>query len=84
MTNLTTQQHYEVPGGTLRVILETDHALSGIERHDLERIAGACEELVAHERSAHPHPTPAPGADPALEVDEAIWDLGGDAGISAG
>jgi hypothetical protein len=81
MTHLTTQQHYEVPGGTLKVILQTDHALSGLERDDLDRIAGACEEFAAHERAAHPHSAP---DDPAREVDEAIWDLGGDAAISAG
>ena len=82
MTHLTTQQHYEVPGGTLKVILETDHALSGPERLDLDRIAVACEEFAAHGRGAHPEP--APGDDPAREVDEAIWELGGDAAISAG
>jgi hypothetical protein len=84
MTNLTTQQRYDVPGGTLRVVLQTDHALSGVEREDLDRIGAACEEFAAHERAAHPHPDPPPGADPAAEVDEAIWELGGDAGISAG
>ena len=82
MTNLTTQQHYEVPGGTLKVILETDHALSGIERDDLDRIAHACEEFAAHRPGAHA--VPEPGDDPAREVDEAIWELGGDAAISAG
>jgi hypothetical protein len=82
MTNLTTQQHYEVPGGTLKVILETDHALSGIERDDLDRIALACEEFAAHRPGTHA--APEPGDDPAREVDEAIWELGGDAAISAG
>ena len=82
MTHLTTQQHYDLPGGTLKVILETDHALSGLERDDLDRIALACAEFVAHGRGAHPEP--APGDDPALEVDEALWEMGGEAAISAG
>jgi hypothetical protein len=82
MTHLTTQQHYEVPGGTLKVILETDHALSGGERDDLDRIAHACEEFAAHGPGCHP--APLSGDDPALEIDEAIWELGGDAAISAG
>jgi hypothetical protein len=82
MTHLTTQQHYEVPGGTLKVILETDHPLSGVERDDLDRIGLACEEFAAHRPGTHP--AFGPGDDPAREVDEAIWDLGGDAAISAG
>ena len=81
MTHLTTQQHYDLPGGTLKVILETDHPLSGLERDDLDRIAVACAEFAAHRPGTHPAP---PGDDPAREVDEAIWELGGDAHISAG
>jgi hypothetical protein len=82
MTHLTTQQHYECRGGTLKVILETDHALSGVERDDLDRIALACADFAAHGPGTHS--APESGDDPAREVDEAIWDLGGDAAISAG
>ena len=82
MKNLTTQQHYEVPGGTLTVVLRTDHALTAVERADLEGIAAACAAFQAHERSGHPDPVGA--VLPALEVDEAIWELGGEQGITAG
>jgi hypothetical protein len=82
MTHLTTQQHYEVPGGTLRVILETDHALSSAERAELDTIATACEAFGAQARPLHP--APPREADPAREVDEAIWELGGDVDIMAG
>jgi hypothetical protein len=79
MTNLTTQQHYEVPGGTLKVILTTDHALSAAEREELDHIADACQAFQAHNRME-----PALAGDAAAEVDEAIWELGGDQGIMAG
>lgn len=82
MKNLTTQQHYDVPGGTLKVVLTTDHALSPVERADLDHIADACAAFQAHERSRHADPAAA--AAPALEVDEAIWELGGEQGITAG
>jgi hypothetical protein len=82
MRNLTTQQRYEVPGGTLRVILETDHPLSAAERHELDQIADACEAFQAHKRAARP--APAVEADPARDVDEAIWELGGEEEILAG
>jgi hypothetical protein len=82
MTNLTTQQHYEVPGGTLKVVLTTDHALGSVERADLDQIAAACAAFQAHERTGHADP--ATGLTPALEVDEAIWELGGEQDISAG
>jgi hypothetical protein len=82
MKNLTTQQHYEVPGGTLKVVLTTDHALTELERADLDHIADACAAFQAHEHSRHPDP--GASAAPALEVDEAIWELGGDQGITAG
>jgi hypothetical protein len=80
MTNLTTQQHYEVPGGTLKVILTTDHALSAAGREDFDQIADACQAFQAHEQLGNV----ATAADPAAEVDEAIWELGGDQGIMAG
>ena len=82
MTNLTTQQHYEVPGGTLKVILTTDHALSAAEREELDNIADACQAFQAHDQLGHV--APAALADAAAEVDEAIWELGGDQGIMAG
>ena len=82
MTNLTTQQHYDVPGGTLKVVLTTDHALTSVERADLDHIAVACAAFQAHDRAGHGDP--AASLTGALEVDEAIWELGGDEGISAG
>jgi hypothetical protein len=82
MTHLTTQQHYEVPGGTLRVILETDHSLSTAERAELDSIATACEAFGTRQRPVHP--SPPREVDPAREVDEAIWELGGDVDIMAG
>jgi len=82
MKSLTTQQHYEVPGGTLKVVLTTNHALTAVERTDLDHIADACAAFQAHERSGHPEPGEVVA--PALEVDEAIWELGGEQGISAG
>jgi hypothetical protein len=82
MRSLTTQQHYEVPGGTLKVVLTTDHALTAVERADLDGIAAACAAFQAHEGAGHPEPAGAAG--PALEIDEAIWELGGEQGITAG
>jgi hypothetical protein len=79
MTHLTTQQHYDVPGGTLKVILTTDHALSAAEREDLDQIAGACQAFQAHERAGRPAP-----AGVAAEIDEALWELGGEQAITAG
>jgi len=79
MKTLTTQQHYDVPGGTLKIVLTTDHALTPVERADLDHIAAACAAFQAHEAGRHPA-----AAAPALEVDEAIWELGGEQGITAG
>jgi len=79
MKNLTTQQHYDVPGGTLTVVLTTDHALTAVERADLDHIAAACAAFQARDASRHPE-----AAVPALEVDEAIWELGGEQDITAG
>ena len=81
MTRLTTQQHYEVPGGTLKVVLTTDHALSAVEREDLDHIADACAAFQAREGARRPD---AGAAAPALEIDEAIWELGGEQDIIAG
>jgi hypothetical protein len=83
MRNLTTQQRYEVPGGTLRVILETDHSLTPSERRELDNIADACEAFRASEL-AGAHRAPEPELEAAREVDEAIWELGGDQDIMAG
>jgi hypothetical protein len=84
MKNLTTQQHYEVPGGTLKVVLTTDHALTAVERSDLDHIADACAAFQDHEHTRHAEPAAAAAAGPALEVDEAIWELGGELEITAG
>ncbi|MEY2532534.1 MAG: hypothetical protein QOF29_444 [bacterium] len=83
MRTLTTQQHYEVPGGTLKVVLTTDHVLTTVERDELDRVADACVRFQVIQRSEHPHP-PADGADPAGEVDAAIWEMGGEQSIMAG
>jgi hypothetical protein len=83
MSNLTTQQHYEVPGGTLKVILTTDHALSEAERFELDHIAEACLEFQDRRHSGHLHEIIRAGA-AAEEVDEALWELGGEGEISAG
>jgi hypothetical protein len=83
MSNLTTQQHYEVPGGTLKVILTTDHVLSVVEREELDHIADACLEFQEHQRSGYMHEVIRAGA-AAEEVDEALWELGGEGEISAG
>ena len=72
MKTLTTQQHYDVPGGTLKIVLTTDHALTSVERADLDHIAAACAAFHLEV------------AAPALEVDEAIWELGGDQDITTG
>jgi hypothetical protein len=80
MTRLTTQQHHEVPGGTLRVTVETDHTLSPAELEGLADIASACRAFGAPAGRHH-------GAvefEASAEVDVAIWELGGDQGISAG
>ena len=81
MTRLTTQQHYEVPGGTLKVVLTTDHALTAVEREDLDHIADACAAFQARESARRPD---ARVVAPALDIDEAIWELGGEQGITAG
>jgi L-aminopeptidase/D-esterase-like protein len=71
---LTTQQHYEVAGGTLKVILTTDHALSGAEQR---RLAGVGDACLAFQAGAPPVPA-------APDLDEAIWELGGEEAICAG
>jgi hypothetical protein len=81
MKQLTTQQHYEVPGGTLKVVLTTDHALTAVEREDLDHIADACTAFQARDAWRHAESR---AAAPALEIDEAIWELGGEQAISAG
>jgi hypothetical protein len=80
MARVTTDQHYEMPGGTLRLVLTTDHPLTHEEREDLDRIATACtafqrnHDVLGHRASRE-------GVD---DIDEAIWELGGDEAISAG
>jgi hypothetical protein len=73
---ITTQQHYELPGGTLKVLLVTDHALTTAEQADLEELAAACRAFCAHHRVM-----PAPAAD---DIDEALWALGGEEAVTAG
>ena len=83
MRQLTTQRHYEVSGGTLTVILTTDHALTTSERVELDRIDEACQAFRDHVAGIL-HPADAGAEDPGREVDDAIWALGGDADIMAG
>jgi hypothetical protein len=75
-----TTQHYEVPGGTLRLHLTTERPPTQQEREDLERIADACAVFRSHhlERTHHG------SAGDLDDMDEAIWELGGEESISAG
>jgi hypothetical protein len=84
MTSLTTQQHYEMPGGTLRVILTTDHTLTSAEREELDRIAVACTRFQEVRRAIHAGGSGGGEDVAASEVDEAIWELGGEQDILAG
>jgi uncharacterized membrane protein YdfJ with MMPL/SSD domain len=77
MRSITTQQHYEASGASLKVVLTTDHGLTPAEREDLDHIADACHAFAEHHRPHH-H---AGGGD---DIDEAIWELGGEEGITAG
>jgi uncharacterized membrane protein YdfJ with MMPL/SSD domain len=77
MRSITTQQHYEARGASLKVVLTTDHGLTPEEREDLDQIADACHAFADHHRPHH-H---AGGGD---DIDEAIWELGGEEGITAG
>jgi hypothetical protein len=71
---LVTQQHYEVAGGSLMLVLRTDHALSARERRALDRLALACSEYVRA----------APAADADDPFDVALDELGGAENICAG
>jgi hypothetical protein len=82
MTRLTTQQHHEAPGGTVTVTISTDHALSPAELAALEEIARACRAFGLH-HAREPRRLEAE-AEAAAEIDVAMWELGGDTGISAG
>ena len=75
-----TTQHYEVPGGSLRLTLTTERPPTSEEREDLDRIADACAVFRAHhlERTHHEH------KHDLDEMDEALWELGGEESISAG
>jgi hypothetical protein len=79
MTYVTTQ-HYEVPGGTLRVVLTTEHPPTRDEREDLDRIADACTVFRSHHLTRTHHGR----AEDLEDMDEAIWELGGDESITAG
>jgi hypothetical protein len=74
-----TSQHYEVPGGTLRVVLTTERPPTAEEREDLNRIADACDVFRSHHLT-HTHHGVVADLD---DMDEAIWELGGDVAISA-
>ena len=41
-----TQQRYEVAGGSLTLLLQTDHALSARERQALDRLASAYSDYA--------------------------------------
>jgi hypothetical protein len=75
-----TTQHYEVPGGTLKVVLTTDRPPTQQEREDLDRIADACTVFRSHHLE-HVHHGRAADLD---DMDEAIWELGGEESITAG
>ena len=77
MRSITTQQHYEATGASLKVVLTTDHGLTPEEREDLDQIADACHAFAEHHR---PHHHPEGGED----MDEALWELGGEESITAG
>ena len=71
---LLTQQHYEVAGGSLTLLLRTDHALSPGERQALDRLASACSDYARA----------APPADEDDPFDVALEELGGAENICAG
>ena len=75
-----TTQHYEVPGGSLRLILTTERPPTHEEREDLDRIADACAAFRRHHlvRSHYAHYAELD------EMDQAIWELGGEESITAG
>jgi hypothetical protein len=77
MRSITTQQHYEARGASLKVVLTTDHGLTPEEREDLDHIADACHAFAEHHRPHH-HPG---GSE---DMDQAIWELGGEEAITAG
>jgi hypothetical protein len=75
-----TTQHYEVPGGTLLLELNTERPPTREEREDLDRIADACTLFRLH----HLVRTHRDRASDLDDMDEAIWELGGEESISAG
>ena len=75
-----TTQHYEVPGGSLRLELNTERPPTREEREDLDRIADACTIFRLH-HLVRTHDGRASDLD---DMDEAIWELGGEESISAG
>ena len=71
----TAERCYEVDGGTLKVSLKTDHALTAREYEALDKVAESyvgCFEKVAR------------AARRREEDDEALYVLGGEEGICAG
>jgi hypothetical protein len=69
-----TEQRYEVAGGSLTLLLQTDHALSARERHALDRLASAYSDCARAALPAHED-------DP---FDLALETLGGADNICAG
>jgi hypothetical protein len=68
-----TTLHHEFRGGELRLVLTTDSPPTRLERERLDRITGECTALGPPRRD---------GA--CADVDEAIWELGGELAITAG
>ena len=70
----TTERCYDVTGGTLKLVLQTDHPLTQRELEALVRVAesylGCFEKLRSEPRTD--------------DEDEAIWELGGEENICAG
>jgi hypothetical protein len=71
---LLTQQHHEVAGGSLTLVLQSDHALSARERQALDRLTLACGD----------HARAVPPADADDPFDVALDELGGGENICAG
>lgn len=73
--SLTTERCYDIDGGTLKVVLKTDHPLSPREADALDGVAESymgCFEKVHRELVA------------GDDDDRALWELGGVENICAG
>ena len=72
--SLTTERCYDIEGGTLKVVLKTDHRPSPREYDALDGVAASylsCFENVHRELAAD-------------DDDRALWELGGVENICAG